>query len=1500
MANKSIIELLDDMHLSSQSKFLDYYYAMQSNNISYANTILNNNPSLSNQLINSQNMNYLINGINERELEPKNDIDYYLNNLLNEFQIMINNTRVMGLYDNTKQYYPHNFVYYQEKGYYALSEPPIGTLPTDNQYWLEYNIKGLQGYGGIDLELKYNWSNTVDYKEGDIVIYKNRLWYALADNTNEVPNLNHYPWVIISMPQMPNRTPIQKAMPQSGYSVGDFWFQITEGDEVITTTWSIRQSEPTPRFSSGAFSIGDKIYVVGGILSNFAPSKTNEVYDMLTGTWSQAADMTSDRTRFGYFTIGNIGYVVGGLTDNGVVTNIVESYDPTSNTWSSKANLPIKMITEAVSDGSKGYVFGGVDENDNIIPNGYVYDPTSNTWTATTNKPTATRGHGLIYVNGYIYAIGGINLMNETLGNVEVYEVSTKTFSNKTNMTTPRSYLGLFQKSGKIYAVGGLDKNWYSLDVNEKFNIENNQWETDMPMNFPRSSLTTAVSGSKAFAIGGIDIGISAVNGYVEQYGITDIPSNFDMTIDTLVGGSLEFGITTNNNSTNNFYIDWGDGSESDIISSSNQEIKHTYSQDGDYIVRIIGNSTGFTISNGKNNLKSVDKCLLIFTDVKGMFQECKNLEYIPDNIFYSSSTIDSVKNVFTGCNSLKIIPVGLFDQNINISDFSGAFAGTGVTSIPNGLFNRNNLAENFEDCFLSTSITTIPNNLFDNNINVKTFAHCFDGCTNLSNIPKGLFSNNSYCTNYVYVFSDCKQLSDLSSNNTLFANSVGAKGFDGAFSYCTNLQKIPEGLFKDSINATSYVDVFKDTKISVIPNYTFNGQNASFNLPDNISDIGDYAMNGLAVPAGYFSNNIYIKTIGNNVFSNTISDWSSMFKNATALTSLGVQDMTNVIDLTDAFLGCSALTDIEGFENNEGEAALKVDLDLSSSTELTASSLIKISNSLVEMTPTTIKNLTLGNENLNKLNDLLKFKIVNKYWNLVGWVKPTITSTMAEDIVLFVKGGLGETAVYQYETSLYYKIDLMSGTPLVIDDSFYVDKVTGLVYKVGEEPIEEYRISIIYSGSTLETSYVSKGANNDPNGEVLKTWISNITLRYNELDIYNTSNLVSLSHVFDGLDTLNHVSIQDTSNVEDFSYAFANSGIYEVPQLDFSNAKTLKGMCSNCHSLDDFYDSINKKVTRAPDPWIPNTHSWYLPLVEDMSYIFENCNVTPTVPNMTTPSLKNISHMFDGCSYLKEVPSFNAEQIIDASYMCNNCSHLQVLPSLTFTNNCINMSRMFYNCNYMTEFNITNWDTSSCANFSEMFRTSANDLALTLVGNKLDLSSATNISNMVTGRMLTDAIVKNGTIGLAYPNTPNYTNGDFTLTSSEVFFSLREELPKMFAHINPNVSKINDPSFVFVGKGYSGGTNTMRINVTNNIYNNNWQCSSFRSFTHSEQEAARKWAYDMAELAEAGIDYDKFTLVTEEDDYFVFSHGGITYPTQFLSVDKTIGFVQSEWWREE
>lgn len=74
---RRVIELMDDMHLSSQSTFLDYYYAMQANNISQASSILANNPTIKNQIMIADNINILLNETYRRELQPKVDIDYF-------------------------------------------------------------------------------------------------------------------------------------------------------------------------------------------------------------------------------------------------------------------------------------------------------------------------------------------------------------------------------------------------------------------------------------------------------------------------------------------------------------------------------------------------------------------------------------------------------------------------------------------------------------------------------------------------------------------------------------------------------------------------------------------------------------------------------------------------------------------------------------------------------------------------------------------------------------------------------------------------------------------------------------------------------------------------------------------------------------------------------------------------------------------------------------------------------------------------------------------------------------------------------------------------------------------------------------------------------------------------------------------------------------------------------------------------------------------------------
>lgn len=1280
-----VIELMDDMHLSSQATFMDYYTAMQNNNISNAANILKNNPSVANQIMNADNINILLNETYRRELTPKIDIDYFLEGLLSVYQKMIDYTRVMGEWDANTQYNVHNLVYYNEKAYYVYpnTTPPIGTPPTDTQYWKEYDIKGFQGYGGINLNFKFNWDNTQSYKVGDVVIFQNKMWYAVADNTNYEPNLNHYPWVVISMPKLPDKTPIQRAIP-NGYDIGDFWFQITQGDEVIVTTWGIRQPEPTPRFASSAFSIGTDIYIAGGIKSNFDRTNVVEMFDTVLGTWSTKANMPTIRARAAGFSIGNNGYCVGGIDANGTVLNINEVYDSTTNSWSTKTSYPMPIISSGVATETLGYIIGGETNNNVLTGSGYSYNPTSNAWTEIIAKPTLTRGHTLATDGNVIYAIGGIDNNKNTLGINEAYTISSNTWSQKDTLAVPRSYLASFVQSGMIYAVGGLNSSWYSVDTNEKYDIANNEWITDMPMNYKRSSLNALVSGTRGFAIGGIDFANSDIRGYNEQYNIDDIPSDFEMVIDTTLDstGSKQVTIPTPEGGNYDYWVDWGDGLTSTKITTYNDpQATHTYAEDGEYNIKLMGTLDRLKFTgNIANDLKSVTKCILNFSTITDMFNTCSNLESVCDGIFDQSINVTNANNTFKNCAKLKTIPLGLFDNNNVITEFISTFEGCGIVSIPTGLFNGNNLATNFSTTFYKCSgITSIPSGLFNNNKNVTNFYGVFSRCFNLQSIPDGLFASNSLVENFSYAFNVCEKITSIPSN--LFGNANGSVfNYSNMFSNCTSLVTIPEGLFQYAQNTTNYDNIFASCPITAIPNNCFNGNNASVeNIFDvtKITSIGDNALKGLAIPSGFFQGATSLITIGNNIFDTNVTDMLNMFNGCNNLTTLGNIDMSNVttIDST-MFNNCTNLVTVKGFKdrNTMTNPTIKMDFSMSSCQFLSHDSLINISERLVTMTPTTRKTLSLHSDALSKLSTIEKLDIINRYWDIEGY-SPTsdLNQNVANELVQSIYGNANTEAQTHITTSLYYYVKLLNSSSGAVIDVYAVDKNTGIVYLADNIPQYEY---IIYGGVSTtdeQTFYVPKGSDGDTTGAILKQNINTIltdnpTYKIIEVGSKNTGKLKT-----------------------------KNSGLEQI-----SNASELFSKTKN---ITELY-----------------VHGDFNPT--NMSKMFEGCATLERISfdNLNSINTTDMSFLFSTCSNLTSVPSLDTTNCVDMQYMFASCSHIVdwSFVSEWNTSKVINMSNMFRSCFGLTSMPILNM--SSVTDASEMFENCANmtNIAPNVIGNKV------------------------------------------------------------------------------------------------------------------------------------------------------------------------------------
>ena len=118
-----------------------------------------------------------------------------------------------------------------------------------------------------------------------------------------------------------------------------------------------------------------------------------------------------------------------------------------------------------------------------------------------------------------------------------------------------------------------------------------------------------------------------------------------------------------------------------------------------------------------------------------------------------------------------------------------------------------------------NAKFTEIPEWLFDKKVR-STVMSTFKYCTDLTSIPEGLFKNNVNAINFEYAFYCCKGLTSIPKG--LFKNNINATNFNYAFSDCEVLTSIPEGLFKYNTNVN-------DSR------WTFITCNSLNNIPDEI-----------------------------------------------------------------------------------------------------------------------------------------------------------------------------------------------------------------------------------------------------------------------------------------------------------------------------------------------------------------------------------------------------------------------------------------------------------------------------------------------------------------------------------------------------------------------------------------------------------------------------------------------------------------------------------------
>ena len=136
--------------------------------------------------------------------------------------------------------------------------------------------------------------------------------------------------------------------------------------------------------------------------------------------------------------------------------------------------------------------------------------------------------------------------------------------------------------------------------------------------------------------------------------------------------------------------------------------------------------------------------------------------------------------------------------------------------------------------------------------------------------------------------------------------------------------------------------------------------------------------------------------------------------------------------------------------------------------------------------------------------------------------------------------------------------------------------------------------------------------------------------------------------------------------------------------------------------------------------------------LVEDMSYMFENCERLETVDlsSLNTESVKTMNSMFKNCKNLKKVELKNIDTplLTDMNQMFENCYNLEQvdISSLSTTTSIITINSLFKDCNNLKKVDLKNLDI---ADMSHMFENHRN-LEQVVISNE-KAASVTNMNSM-------------------------------------------------------------------------------------------------------------------------------------------------------------------------
>ena len=284
--------------------------------------------------------------------------------------------------------------------------------------------------------------------------------------------------------------------------------------------WRSGPEIPTPRSEVAAATVGDTIYVLGGLALDGATLATVELHHASEAAWQIATHLPEPRDHLAAVSAAGRLWAIGGSPGwfNQSTSQTLWTLDPQTNVWEARAPMPLGRAAHVAAElGGRIYVAGGIGPEPQRLQ---IYDLAADRWSLGAPLPRPREHLAAAAVGDVLYVVGGRWGDVGNVATLEAYDPTADRWRALPPMPTPRGGLAAAALGDRLWVTGGevLDESRVTFPQLEVYDPATDSWSSAPPTPTARHGLAAAVRNGELYVLAGGRLAGLDVSGLTEIY----------------------------------------------------------------------------------------------------------------------------------------------------------------------------------------------------------------------------------------------------------------------------------------------------------------------------------------------------------------------------------------------------------------------------------------------------------------------------------------------------------------------------------------------------------------------------------------------------------------------------------------------------------------------------------------------------------------------------------------------------------------------------------------------------------------------------------------------------------------------------------------------------------------------------------------------------------------------------------------------------------------------